>query len=77
MRRRSYVGAWARETEVSYKNCPTHVPLSTHVPTHVGVETQGTDAPLKDVGAYIIRSGRAAILQATGYWLLLGTTPPT
>ena len=25
MRRRSYVGAWARETEVSYKDCPTHV----------------------------------------------------
>ena len=33
MQRRSYVGAWTRETEVSYKECPTHV----------GVEAQGTE----------------------------------
>ena len=53
-----------RETGVSYRNCPTHV----------GVEAQGTDAPLKEglegtefqPGAYIIRPGRAAILQAIG-----------
>ena len=41
MRRRSYVGAWARETEVSYKDCPTHV--------GVEAQLQGTDAPLKEV----------------------------